>query len=70
VLGAMGSQLFLGHFVDWLKALGYEGRAQWDPAFYIYGGLLLLGAGGWLLVRPEHSLVEARPEPAMGKSAP
>jgi hypothetical protein len=70
VIGAFCSQVFLGHFVDRLKALGYVGRAQWDPAFYIYGGLLLLGAVGWLLVNTERSLVEARPELAEGIDAP
>jgi ACS family glucarate transporter-like MFS transporter len=59
LLGAMSSQVFLGHFVDWLGTFGYIGRAQWDPAFYIYGGLLLLGAVGWLVVDPERSLVES-----------
>jgi MFS transporter, ACS family, glucarate transporter len=66
VIGAFVSQVFLGHFVDWLKGLGYVDRACWDPAFYIYGGLLLLGAVGWLLVNTERSLIEPQPELAEG----
>ncbi len=59
IMGAICSQVFLGHFVDWLATFGYQGRQQWDPAYYIYGGLLLLGAGGWLLIDPHRSLVDA-----------
>ncbi len=49
-LGAISSQLFLGRFADWMKDLGHEGRAQWDPAFYLYAGVLLVGAIGWLWI--------------------
>jgi MFS transporter, ACS family, glucarate transporter len=48
--GAVASQLFLGHFVDRLGERGYLGRARWDPAFYIYGSVLLIGALCWLFV--------------------
>ena len=48
--GAVASQLFLGRFVDRLGDRGYLGRAQWDPAFYIYGSVLLIGAVCWLFV--------------------
>src|SRR4029079_7224805 len=50
VPGAVTSQLYLGWFVDWLHALGYAGRAQWDPSFYVYGTLLGFGAVCWLFV--------------------
>lgn len=50
VPGAVASQLFLGGFVDWLGGLGYAGRDQWDPAFYVYGTLLTIGATCWLFV--------------------
>jgi nitrate/nitrite transporter NarK len=50
VPGAFVSQLFLGAFVDWLGRHGYEGRAQWDPAFPIYAAVLLVGALCWLFV--------------------
>ena len=38
--GGAISQVFLGSFADYMKDLGYEGRDQWDPAFYLYGGVL------------------------------
>jgi hypothetical protein len=69
LLGAISSQVFLGHFVDWLGAFGYVGRAQWDPAFYLYGGLLLVGAAGWLLVDPERSLITLQAKTADGRHA-
>jgi sugar phosphate permease len=50
VPGAVVSQLFLGRFVDWLGDHGYAGRAQWDPAFYLYGMVLLVGALCWLFI--------------------
>lgn len=56
--GAMGSQFFLGHFVDELALLGYHGREQWDPAFFVYAALLLCGAGCWLGIHANRSLVE------------
>src|SRR5205085_6330085 len=46
--GGFISQVSLGVFVDAMKSLGYEGRARWDPAFYLFGGLLLVGAFCWL----------------------
>jgi hypothetical protein len=33
-----------------MAGLGYSGREQWDPAFTICSGILLLGACGWLLI--------------------
>ncbi len=50
VPGAIASQLFLGRFADVLGEHGYSGRAQWDPAFYIYGSVLLVGGFCWLLI--------------------
>ncbi len=58
VPGAAGSQLFLGRFVDWLKGLGHSGREQWDPAFYIYAGVLMVGAMFWLLIDATKSAVK------------
>lgn len=60
VPGAMGSQLFMGRFADWRKAQGFTGRAQWDPAFYMYAAVLAAGALCWLLLDPRRSAVEPK----------
>jgi len=57
--GAMISQLFVGRFADWQKGKGLEGRAQWDPMFYVYAGVLLLGAFLWLWVDSTKSIRDA-----------
>ncbi len=49
-VGALVSQLFVGQFADWMEKRGHQGRAQWDPMFYVYAGVLLIGACGWLLI--------------------
>jgi MFS family permease len=49
-VGAIASQLFLGRFADRMRDLGFEGRDQWDPAFYIYAAILFVGAVGWLWI--------------------
>ena len=36
-----------------MKAQGHSGRSQWDPAFYVFGSLLLVGAACWLFINPE-----------------
>lgn len=58
VPGAVASQLFLGAFVDLLESYGRLGRAQWDPAFYIYAGVLLIGATCWLFVDANKRVAE------------
>jgi len=50
VPGAFVSSMFLGEFVDAMAARGYVGREQWDPAFYVYAAMLVIGACCWLLV--------------------
>ncbi len=54
--GGAISQIFLGWFADHMKALGYTGRAQWDPAFAIYGGVLIAGGVLWLFINPRNSV--------------
>ena len=59
MLGAVGgisSQIFLGRFADWMKSLGYTGRAQWDPGFYVYVAIALIGMILWSLINPEKTV--------------
>ena len=59
MLGAVGgicSQIFLGRFADWMKGLGYTGRAQWDPGFYVYVAVALIGMVLWSLIDPEKTV--------------
>jgi MFS transporter, ACS family, glucarate transporter len=59
MLGAVGgisSQIFLGRFADWMKGMGYTGRAQWDPGFYVYVGIALIGMVLWSLIDPEKTV--------------
>jgi hypothetical protein len=51
------SQLFLGYFVDYMAGLGFVDRARWDPAFYLYGGVLMFGGLLWLFVNPHRTVV-------------
>lgn len=57
LVGGFVSQVFLGRFADYMKGLGYTGRGQWDPAFYLYGGILLLGGVLWLFINPRRTVV-------------
>jgi hypothetical protein len=61
----VASQLFLGRFADWLGGKGYTGRDQWDPAFYVYGSLLFVGAIFWLFINATKSLVEPADKKAL-----
>jgi MFS family permease len=58
VPGAVTSQLFLGLLADYLGEQGFTGRDQWDPAFYVYGAVLLCGAFCWLFINAHRSAVE------------
>jgi hypothetical protein len=58
--------LFFGYFADYRQSLGYQGRALWDPGFYVYSIVLLLGAVGWLFVDSTKSAVE--PEGTLAES--
>jgi sugar phosphate permease len=57
IAGGFASQVGLGFFVDFMKSHEYTGRGAWDPAFYVFGGLLLLGATSWLFVDAERPVV-------------
>jgi sugar phosphate permease len=55
-LGAICSQLFLGSFADMMKRWGYTGRAQWDPGFFAYVAVALLGMTLWSLIDPRKTV--------------
>jgi hypothetical protein len=57
LVGAFSSQVFYGPFVDHRGNLGFTGREQWDPAFYLYGGVALFGAFCFLFVDSTRSAV-------------
>jgi ACS family glucarate transporter-like MFS transporter len=57
--GGAVSQVFLGSFADYMKGAGFQGRAQWDPAFYLYGGVLMLGGVLWLFIIPHRTVLPA-----------
>src|SRR5581483_7816165 len=61
-VGALASPPFLGWFVEHMEALGYTGREQWDPAFYVYASVLAVGALGWLLIDPTRPVQAEVPE--------
>jgi MFS family permease len=63
LVGAFASQTLLGPFADWRKSQGYLGRDQWDPAFYVYAGLLLVAANNWLWIDPGKHLEPAHDSP-------
>lgn len=63
VAGGAVSQVFLGWFADAMKDLGYAGRAQWDPALYVYGGVLMAGGLVWPLIDPRRTVVPEDVEP-------
>jgi hypothetical protein len=69
VVGAAGSQLFFGRMSDFLLGQGLTERARYDPAFYIYSGVLAAGAVGWLFIdetRKVPETGEASAKPALG----
>ena len=70
VPGAVASPLFLGWFVDWLGRRGYTGREQWDPAFYVYASLLMVGAVCWLFIDVTKSAVASESDPNSAPSVP
>jgi ACS family glucarate transporter-like MFS transporter len=59
MIGAIGgfcSPLFLGAFVDLMKSWGRSGRAQWDPGFFAYVVVALIGMTLWALIDPRKTV--------------
>ena len=51
-VGRIAANSSIGAFTDWREQLGYSGRAQWDPAFYGFVAVALVGVVLWSLVDP------------------
>jgi hypothetical protein len=64
VPGAVASQVFFGRFADWQKRQGLPGSEPWNAAFYLYAGVLLVGACGWLFIDPTRPIAESRGDKA------
>ena len=62
VVGAYISPIFMGWMAQQRGTAGHTGRTQWDPAFYGYMGVLLLGGTLWLFIDSTKSAVE-EPQP-------
>jgi hypothetical protein len=52
-----------------MRDLGFEGRDQWDPAFYVYAAILFVGAFGWLWIDTTRP-VEPPPPPTVVEVPP
>jgi MFS family permease len=66
MMGGIGRslpQLFVGSFADWRKSLGYRGRDQWDPAFYLFVAIAMLGMILWALINPEKTVDDELAKP-------
>jgi sugar phosphate permease len=57
--GGMASQRFAGKFAVWMKERGHVGRAQWDPMFSVYAGVLVCAAIAWLFIDARKSVEDA-----------
>ena len=55
-MGALASQSFAGNYAAWTKGRGFTGRDQWDAIFFVYAGVLFIGAMTWLLVDTRRSV--------------
>ncbi len=64
-VGRILSQLFVGGFADWRASQGYSGRAQWDPALYLYVVIALAGMGFWFFINPEKTIDTQSAKPAV-----
>ena len=60
MIGALGrescSQLFLGSLADVMGRWGRTGRAQWDPGFFVYVAVALVGMALWSLIDPRKTV--------------
>jgi sugar phosphate permease len=61
-VGAASSQVYVGYFADLMKKSGYTGRAQWDPGFYVYVIVALIGMTLWALIDPRKTVETSKEE--------
>ena len=59
--GGFASQIFVGQLADFLKGKGFDGRAQWDPVFYIFSGVYVVGAILWAFVDSSKGVKDEEP---------
>jgi MFS transporter, ACS family, glucarate transporter len=64
MFGRIVFNFFIGTFVEWRKSLGYSGRAQWDPALYVYVAVALVGMILWSQIDPEKTVDRQSAKPA------
>ena len=70
VFGGSLSNLFFSGFATWRAESGYSGRAQWDPAFYVYCGVYMAGALCWMFVNANRSIVQNSDAPDTAPKPP
>lgn len=58
-IGGIISPAFLGWYVDSREKLGFRGRECWDPGFWIYVGVSLVGMLLWAAVDPRRTVERA-----------
>jgi MFS transporter, ACS family, glucarate transporter len=63
-LGGIFSQVFFGYYADYMKGLGHTGRAQWDPAVYLYILVPIVGMTLWSFINPERCVDDIKPAAA------
>lgn len=64
-VGGIVSPAFLGWYVESMKAAGRVGRDRWDPGFWIYVGVALVGMLLWAAIDPRRvvePIDEAKPQ--------
>jgi len=67
VPGAVFSQVFLGHFTEWMQFQGYDGRQCWDPVFYLFAVTFVIGAACWLFVDSDKTIASENATSAPGQ---
>lgn len=64
LVGAFLNPIFIGQLTVWLQGRGLEGRAQWDPMFYVFSGVYVVGAIVWSFVDASKAIKDEEPSDA------